>query len=68
MYMHPIQNTNTSVVTSLSDELLREGFNLSRATRDDLPPASLQRFLRAKVRDNFEGYVLAGFNEEFNNE
>lgn len=55
-------------MNNLTSELSREGFNLSSATRKDLPPASLQRFLRAGVQDNFEGYVLADFNEEFNNE
>ncbi|XP_064394587.1 nicastrin-like [Halichondria panicea] len=64
---------DTNLTASLKEELSREGINLIIASgrpEGELPPASLQRFLRAgkeNLSSNFEGYVLADFNGELNN-
>ena len=64
---------NSSLVDVLRDTLLDSNLRLSNSSDlRDLPPASLQRFLRAKNQSsggisNFTGYVLATYDQEFTN-
>ena len=67
---------SSPLVTVLRDTLLEYNLTLSDSSgaRDlrNLPPASLQRFLRARNQSsvgisNFKGYVLATYDQAFTN-
>ena len=67
---------SSPLVTVLRDTLLECNLTLSNSSgaRDlhNLPPASLQRFLRARNQSsvgisNFKGYVLATYDQAFTN-
>ncbi len=67
---------SSPLVTVLRDTLREYNLSLSDSsgTRDlhDLPPASMQRFLRARNQSsggisNFKGYVLAPYDQTFTN-
>ena len=76
MHILVLHTQSSQLVTILRDtlRLLESNLTLSSGTRDlsDLPPASLQRFLRARKDldgglSNFKGYVLATYNQNFTN-
>ena len=67
---------SSPLVTVLRDTLLESNLTLSESSGSrglsDLPPASLQRFLRARNQSsggisNFKGYVLATYDQNFTN-
>ena len=67
---------DSPLVTVLNDTLREVNLTLNDSTgaRDlrNLPPASLQRFLRARNQSpggisNFKGYILATYDQTFTN-
>ena len=62
---------NSTLISSLMSYAEEEDLSVVASGVEELPPASLQRFIREGVKDgnpNFTGSVLTSFQSEFVNE